>query len=110
MSAKIPQHCPPADKLRTLSFTPTDSAKDCVRRLLDRDPTTRASAAEILQHPWLAENGVASSDPINLEVLTRLQKFAASDRLQREAMRVSEVLVGRLTVSFISPLVSLQVT
>jgi calcium-dependent protein kinase len=30
----------------------SEAAKDCVRRLLDMDPSKRADAATILRHEW----------------------------------------------------------
>lgn len=63
-------------------------AKDCVRKMLQRDPKRRATALEILQHEWMRENGVASDTPIEFEVLNRLQKFSAMNRLKQEALKI----------------------
>lgn len=63
-------------------------AKDCVRRMLQRDPKRRATATEILQHEWMRENGVASGEPMQFEVLNRLQKFSAMNRLKQEALKI----------------------
>ena len=59
-----------------------------MRRLLVRDPSKRATAAEILAHPWLREGGVASEKPLVPEVLTRLRGFAKMNKLKREALRL----------------------
>jgi len=32
-------------------------AKDCVKRMLNQEVKKRATAAEILKHDWLRENG-----------------------------------------------------
>lgn len=66
----------------------SEPAKDAVRRLLVRDPSKRATAAEILSHPWLKAGGVASDAPIVPEVLTRLRGFAKMNKLKREALRL----------------------
>lgn len=66
----------------------SDPAKDCVRKMLVRDPKRRASAIQILQHDWMRENGVASDSPLQLEVLTRIKKFSAMNRLKKEALKV----------------------
>jgi calcium-dependent protein kinase len=66
----------------------SEPAKDCVRRLLVRDPRKRATAAEILAHPWLKEDGVASDVPLVPEVLSRIRGFAGMNRLKREALRL----------------------
>lgn len=42
--------------------------QDCVRRMLVRDPSTRATAAEVLKHDWIKENGVAGDVEIEPEV------------------------------------------
>ncbi|MEW5299955.1 MAG: hypothetical protein WDW38_002778 [Sanguina aurantia] len=66
----------------------SDPAKDCVRKMLMRDPKKRASAIQILQHDWMRENGVASDSPLQLEVLTRIKKFSAMNRLKKEALKI----------------------
>lgn len=34
----------------------SDSAKDLIRRMLDKDPRSRISVEEALDHPWIREN------------------------------------------------------
>ncbi|RMZ53106.1 hypothetical protein APUTEX25_002515 [Auxenochlorella protothecoides] len=63
-------------------------AKDCVARMLDPNPKTRARANELLRHPWLRENGVASDKRLDDVIITRLGTFATHNKLKREAMRV----------------------
>ncbi|GBF97666.1 calcium-dependent kinase [Raphidocelis subcapitata] len=65
------------------------AAKDCVRRMLVRDPRRRATATEVLAHEWMRENGAASdSRELQPEILTRMRKFAGLNRLKKEALRV----------------------
>jgi hypothetical protein len=42
--------------------------QDCVRRMLVRDSSARATAAEVLKHDWIKENGVAADVEIEPEV------------------------------------------
>ena len=56
--------------------------------MLVRDPKRRATAQTILQHDWMKENGVASDAPLQLEVLSRIQKFSAMNKLKKEALKV----------------------
>jgi calcium-dependent protein kinase len=76
-------------------------AKDVVRRLLTVDPVKRATAGEILAHPWLRNahprregraGGGTESDatdkPFDSAVLQRLRGFAAMNRLKRVALLV----------------------
>jgi calcium-dependent protein kinase len=69
--------------------TISPAAKDCVRRMLVRDPRRRATATEILQHEWMREQG-ASQDGRELqpEILKRMKRFAGMNRLKKEALRV----------------------
>jgi len=39
----------------------SDSAKDLVRRLLEKDPKKRMTAAECLEHPWIIGVGAPSA-------------------------------------------------
>ena len=52
----------------------SDAAKDCVRSLLNRDAKKRATASDILQHPWLAQQGVASDKPLDNVVIKRMRQ------------------------------------
>ena len=52
----------------------SDAAKNCVRSLLNRDAKKRATASEILQHPWLAQQGVASDKPLDNVVIKRMRQ------------------------------------
>jgi len=40
----------------------SDEAKDFVRKMLVTDPTKRKSAAELMEHPWLAKQHTAAAD------------------------------------------------
>lgn len=59
------------------------------------DPRKRAAAAEIMQHPWMKENGVASDAPMDNAIVSRLDNFARANRLKKEAMKVGRVGVPR---------------
>ncbi len=65
-----------------------EPAKDCVRKMLCRDPAQRATALQVLKHDWMRENGVAADNPIQLEVLTRIKNFAGMNQLKKEALKV----------------------
>lgn len=66
----------------------SEEAKDCVKQMLERDPQKRASAAQILQHPWVREDGTASDQPMQFEVLVRLQGFSNMNKLKKEAVKI----------------------
>ncbi len=51
-----------------------------------KDPNKRATAAQVLAHPWLA--GAASSDPIGSDVLDNMKKFTQTNLLKKAAMQV----------------------
>lgn len=63
-------------------------AKDCVRKMLEMDPAKRATADQILQHPWMRENGVATDKPLDNVILQRMKTFANHNKLKKEAMKV----------------------
>jgi serine/threonine protein kinase len=48
--------------------------------MLVRDPSKRATAAEVLAHDWIKENGVAGDNEIEPEVLKRIRGFAGALR------------------------------
>lgn len=49
-------------------------AKSCVSRLLEPDVGRRATPAEILQHPWLVQHGVALLEPCEHVVVQRMRQ------------------------------------
>ncbi|CAI5474888.1 unnamed protein product [Closterium sp. Yama58-4] len=66
----------------------SDQAKDLLRQMLHPDPAKRPSAHEVLCHPWLAEAGVAQTEPLPPVVLTRLKQFTSMVKMKRMAMKV----------------------
>jgi calcium-dependent protein kinase len=66
----------------------SESAKDCVRRMLEKNPRKRATAKEILRHEWLKENGVASTAPLNNAVVDRIKGFSAMNNMKKVALQV----------------------
>eukprot|EP01026_Neomeris_dumetosa_P061957 TRINITY_DN58543_c0_g1_i4.p1 TRINITY_DN58543_c0_g1~~TRINITY_DN58543_c0_g1_i4.p1 ORF type:complete len:378 (-),score=41.01 TRINITY_DN58543_c0_g1_i4:674-1807(-) len=61
----------------------SDAAKDCVRCLLTADVSRRATSAQILQHPWLVKEGVATDVSLDSVVLQRMKKFAAMNKVKK---------------------------
>ncbi|KAG9130960.1 hypothetical protein Leryth_006733 [Lithospermum erythrorhizon] len=68
--------------------TISDSAKDLVRKMLDRDVKKRITAHEVLCHPWVRVDGVALDKPLDSAVLSRLKQFSAMNKLKKMAIRV----------------------
>eukprot|EP00803_Ostreobium_quekettii_P009919 evm.model.scf_2513EXC.1 EVM.evm.TU.scf_2513EXC.1 scf_2513EXC:242-4351(+) len=66
----------------------SDASKDCVRKLLELDPARRATAADILHHPWLKMEGFVEDVPIDSVVLQRIRGFAAMNRMKKMALMV----------------------
>lgn len=61
----------------------SDSAKDCVKRLLKQSPKERMTAAEALNHPWVREGGEAKDTVLGHEVVSRMQKFGNLCKFKR---------------------------
>ncbi|PRW33551.1 calcium-dependent kinase [Chlorella sorokiniana] len=61
-------------------------AKDLVRTILNFDTKQRATADQILQHPWLREHGVAPDKPLDSVVISRLRNFAGMTKLRKAAI------------------------
>ncbi|KAE9606544.1 putative protein kinase CAMK-CDPK family [Lupinus albus] len=62
------------------------NAKDLVKKMLQRSPKKRLSAVDVLNHPWMREDG-ASDKPLDNAVLSRLKQFTAMNRLKKVALK-----------------------
>ncbi|MBA0873489.1 hypothetical protein Goshw_002776, partial [Gossypium schwendimanii] len=63
-------------------------AKDLVRRMLNPDPKRRLTAAQVLSHPWIKEDGEAPDTPLDNAVLSRLKQFKAMNQFKKVALKV----------------------
>jgi len=64
---------------------------DLVKKLMERDPERRISAAAALCHPWLqqsADNEGDRTQPIGGQVVARLQRFSTYGLLKRSVLRL----------------------
>ncbi|KAJ0025622.1 hypothetical protein Pint_07726 [Pistacia integerrima] len=83
----------------------SDSAKDLIKKMLERDPRKRITAHEVLCHPWIVDDKVAPDKPLDSAVLSRLKHFSAMNKLKKMALRViaerlSEEEIGGLKELF----------
>ncbi|KAD5802360.1 hypothetical protein E3N88_13720 [Mikania micrantha] len=83
----------------------TESAKDLIRKMLDRNPKKRLTAHEVLCHPWIVDDKMAPDKPLDSAVLSRLKQFSAMNKLKKMALRViaerlSEEEIGGLKELF----------
>ncbi|CAJ1974747.1 unnamed protein product [Sphenostylis stenocarpa] len=83
----------------------SDSAKDLIRKMLDRNPKTRLTAHKLLCHPWIVDDNIAPDKPLDSAVLSRLKQFSAMNKLKKMALRViaerlSEEEIGGLKELF----------
>ncbi|XP_047341606.1 calcium-dependent protein kinase 11-like [Impatiens glandulifera] len=83
----------------------SESAKDLIKKMLDRNPKNRISSHEVLCHPWIVDDKLAPDKPLDPAVLTRLKQFSAMNKLKKMALRViaerlSEEEIGGLKQLF----------
>ncbi|KAG6528797.1 hypothetical protein ZIOFF_010982 [Zingiber officinale] len=85
--------------------TISESAKDLIRKMLNRNPRERFTAHQVLCHPWIIDDNVAPDKPLDSAVLSRLKQFSAMNKLKKMALRViaeslSEEEIGGLRELF----------
>ncbi|EFJ21060.1 calcium dependent protein kinase 17 [Selaginella moellendorffii] len=66
----------------------SSSAKDLVKKMLTQDVKKRVTAAEVLSHPWVREDGDAPDAPLDNAVLSRMKQFTAMNKLKKLALKV----------------------
>ena len=62
------------------------SAKDLIKRTLVSNPAERMTAEEILNHPWVAEDGDAPDTPLDNVVMNRMKKFTDMNKFKKVGM------------------------
>ncbi|KAG6411399.1 hypothetical protein SASPL_129481 [Salvia splendens] len=66
----------------------SNGAKDLIKKMLNPDPKQRLSAFQVLNHPWIKEDGEAPDTPLDNAVLDRLKQFKAMNQFKKVALRV----------------------
>ncbi|KAK3162240.1 hypothetical protein QOZ80_1BG0087250 [Eleusine coracana subsp. coracana] len=66
----------------------SSGAKDLVRKMLTSDPKKRISAYDVLNHPWIKEDGEAPDTLLDNAVMSRLKQFRAMNQFKKAALRV----------------------
>ncbi|CAH8387243.1 unnamed protein product [Eruca vesicaria subsp. sativa] len=67
----------------------SESAKDLIRKMLERDPKKRLTAQQVLSHPWIRDEGNAPDTPLDAAVLNRLRKFSETDKVKKMALKMA---------------------
>ncbi|KAL3752196.1 hypothetical protein ACJRO7_012930 [Eucalyptus globulus] len=65
-------------------------AKDLIRKMLNSDPKQRLKAFEVLNHPWIKEDGEAPDTPLDNVVLDHLKQFRAMNKFKKVALQSIE--------------------
>ena len=66
----------------------SDSGKDFIRALVERDLSKRLTAEQALAHPWIVELGPKDPQPLPSTVMRRLKRFANENHFKQAAKRV----------------------
>lgn len=74
------------------------SAKDLIKNMLNRNPTKRYTAHQVLCHPWIREDGVAPDSPLDPAILSRMKQFIAMNKMKKIAIRVLPTFFGFLYI------------
>ncbi|GLJ44844.1 hypothetical protein SUGI_0943380 [Cryptomeria japonica] len=66
----------------------SSGAKDLVKNMLKQDSKERFTALNVLNHPWMREDGEAPDKPLDTAVLVRMKQFRAMNKLKKVALKV----------------------
>uniref|UniRef100_A0A7S0ZIW8 Calmodulin n=1 Tax=Timspurckia oligopyrenoides TaxID=708627 RepID=A0A7S0ZIW8_9RHOD len=66
----------------------SDEAKDLIRQMLTVDFEKRPSAGELLNHPWIAKEGVAKDIDLAGIVFSGFKQYSEMNKLKKRALQV----------------------
>ena len=72
----------------------SDSAKDLIRMLLDKDPAKRPDAHEVIMHPWIQKNMHGIGSKVCLDSVKNLVAFKSQIKIQHATF---EFIVSHLS-------------
>ena len=75
----------------------SQEAKSLILKMLEKNPQSRYTAKECLDHPWFQHNGDTSSPPLDVNMLKRLKNYKQPTRFKQEILGI--------VVKFLHPLV-----
>mmetsp|Transcript_36164 Transcript_36164/g.89103 ORF Transcript_36164/g.89103 Transcript_36164/m.89103 type:complete len:526 (-) Transcript_36164:476-2053(-) len=61
----------------------SEGAKDVIRKMLHPKPKERIKASEVLNHPWVREDGDAGDQKLDNIVLSRMKNFANINKFKK---------------------------
>lgn len=61
----------------------SSGAKDVIKKMLVSNPKRRITAAQVLNHPWVREDGDASNANLDNVVLTRMKNFSNVNKFKK---------------------------
>ncbi|PWA95510.1 CDPK-related protein kinase [Artemisia annua] len=67
--------------------TLSSDAKDFVKRLLNKDPRKRMTAAQGLSHPWIRNTANELKVPLDISILRLMKAYMRSSALRKAALR-----------------------
>ncbi|PWA35002.1 CDPK-related protein kinase [Artemisia annua] len=67
--------------------TLSSDAKDFVKRLLNKDPRKRMTAAQGLSHPWIRSTANELKVPLDISILRLMKAYMRSSALRKAALR-----------------------
>ncbi|PNT64929.1 hypothetical protein BRADI_4g35100v3 [Brachypodium distachyon] len=64
------------------------TAKDLVKKMLDPNPSTRLTAKEVLEHPWIKNADKAPNVSLGELVRSRLKQFSSMNKFKKKALGI----------------------
>ncbi|XP_076935132.1 calcium-dependent protein kinase 2-like [Bidens hawaiensis] len=66
----------------------TENAKSLVKAMLSVDPKNRPTAATVLNHQWLKDNGITTENEIDNMILKKMKHFRAMNIFKKLALKI----------------------
>ncbi len=78
----------------------SNEAKDLISKMLEKDPQSRLTAKQCLEHPWFEKHRAAESPELDVKLFKRLKSYRKQPRFKQEVLGIVAKFLHPLVVKY----------